>query len=49
MDRPAQPHVVRTWVVERIRTQAPAPAKTVRTPDKPKSRRPNQDANRRKP
>jgi hypothetical protein len=23
MDRPRQPHVIRTWTVERIRTKAP--------------------------
>jgi hypothetical protein len=49
MDRPAQPHVVRTWVVERIRTQAPAPARERATPDKSKTRRPNRDTSRRKP
>ena len=48
MDRPSQPHVIRTWAVDRIRAQAPAQWKPQRAPKNLK-RRANQPPKRRKP
>lgn len=40
MDKPKQPHVVRTWTVERIRSKAPgAPAKVQKKYEPPRKKR----------
>jgi hypothetical protein len=49
MDRPSQPHVVRTWAVDKIRPHVPPPGQNKSAQDKTQRRNPKKGAARRRP